>query len=425
MNAFAANEERLARLRSTMTKLGLVTFFLLQIEVAVSLRGRRAELAWLLSFCLVGALLNVVVNGSVARIGSRLAERLRAAGNLVFLVAICHLSGWALPGIVMFVIVGAVEGATGGPDAVWLSVIVALVGAAACALDGSGLLIAFTLATAVAGAFCLVYCSARVGIDLMEQLDARHRDLASAHAQLEKMQQVAVQQEKLAGLGLMAAGIAHEINNPMSVVTSNVISLLADMRTSRELPDELQEYVDDVLPDTVDGIRRVNAIVSDLRRFARGDGAGSSEPYDLRQQVEHALRLANNQLKQKCTVKLELGEVPELRGRPQQITQVLVNLLVNAAQAITREGTVTVVTRRSCDDAILEVKDTGSGMTPETLRRLFEPFFSTKPAGEGTGLGLAVIHGIVKEHGGAHRRHEHSGKGQLLHRFIADQNAAR
>jgi signal transduction histidine kinase len=278
-------------------------------------------------------------------------------------------------------------------------------------LDGAGLVTALALATSVEATFWMVFLSQRVGIDLLDQLEARHLELAVAHTDLRRMQEVVLQQHKLAGLGLMAAGVAHEINNPMAYVTSNVSMLLKDLRAAHGLPPALQEYAAEVLPETLDGIRRVNAIVADLGRFARGDAESGNASYGLNEQVEHALRIAQKELTQRCRVVRDLGESPALFGRPQQITQVLVNLLVNAAQSIAQEGTVTVVTRQNGDEAIVSVSDSGSGMTAETRSHLFEPFFTTKPVGKGTGLGLAVIHGIVRAHGGHIEVESELGKG--------------
>jgi signal transduction histidine kinase len=185
----------------------------------------------------------------------------------------------------------------------------------------------------------------------------------------------------------------------MSYVKSNVNALLLDLKAQKELPPALREYVDDVLPATLDGIRRVCAIVADLRRFARGDPEAMSE-YVLNDEVAAALRMTRSRLHPRCQVELELGELPVMLGRPGQIAQVLVNLLVNAAQAMPEGGRIFISTRADGDEAVLTVRDTGMGMAPEVRERIFQPFFTTKPVGEGTGLGLSVVHGIVVDHKG-------------------------
>jgi len=230
-------------------------------------------------------------------------------------------------------------------------------------------------------------------------LARQHEELAQAHAQLELAHRRAREQERLSSLGMLAAGVAHEINNPMSYVKSNVNALLMDLRALKHLPPELNEYVDDVLPATADGIRRVVAIVADLRRFARGD-PGALEEYDLNEEISVALRITRTQVQSHCQVEVTLADLPRLLGRPGQLAQVVVNLLMNAAQAMPGGGRIHLSTRMEADEAVLCVRDSGLGMTPEVQARLFQPFFTTKPAGEGTGMGLAVVHGIITSHQG-------------------------
>ena len=224
------------------------------------------------------------------------------------------------------------------------------------------------------------------------------RQVVAQREQLAQVHERALAQEKLSSLGVMAAGVAHEINNPMSFVTSNVNSLYKDLRRQPSLPEPLREYVDEVLPETLDGIKRVNAIVADLRRFARGDPEAYAE-YDLNAEAQTALRIAHGQLSH-CQVEVELGEPGTLVGRAGQIVQVLVNLLTNAGHATSSGARVRLSTHGESDGARVEIRDAGTGMPPEVLRNLFQPFFTTKPLGEGTGLGLAVAHGIISSHGG-------------------------
>ncbi len=247
---------------------------------------------------------------------------------------------------------------------------------------------------------------------VLGQVVEQREQLAQAHERLQRVHQRALAQEKLSSLGMMAAGVAHEINNPMSFVTSNVHSLYKDLRQQPSLPEPLREYVTDVLPATLDGIKRVNAIVADLRRFARGDPEAYSE-YDLNTEAKAALRIAHGQLSH-CQVEVELGEVGSVMGRPRQITQVLVNLLANAGQATASGGTIRLSTHRESDGVRVEIRDTGTGIPPDALRNLFQPFFTTKPPGEGTGLGLAVAHGIITAHGGRITVESEPGKGSCF-----------
>ncbi len=236
--------------------------------------------------------------------------------------------------------------------------------------------------------------------EALASLEINHQRLTAAHENLEELHRELATRDRLSSLGLLAAGIAHEINNPMTFVTSNVSALVDDMREADALPGALRDYVDEILPETVEGIRRVNAIVADLRRFARGDIDGMVE-YDLNVEIAAAVRISRSHIKDGCRIDLELGEIPTLFGRPRQIAQTAVNLIVNAAQAMEgRSGVITVATLGEPSGAVLVVRDDGVGMSAETVGRLFQPFFTTKPVGQGTGLGLSVAYGIVKAHGG-------------------------
>ena len=213
-------------------------------------------------------------------------------------------------------------------------------------------------------------------------------------------EQQLVELQKLEGLGLLAAGLAHEINNPMAFVTANVANLQRDLGGLEQLPGILAEYVEEVLPETIDGIRRVNAIVADVRRFARGDKAGRQVSYDINSEVKSALRLVRGKAGDRHEVQVELGAVRPLLGKPDQIGQVIVNLVLNAVQATPDGGRIRVATACDGDDVVLTVEDNGPGISPQVRARLFQPFVTTKPVGSGTGLGLSVSYGIVKAHWG-------------------------
>ena len=247
-----------------------------------------------------------------------------------------------------------------------------------------------------------------------EQLAAAFHQIESAHSELKRVHELAVSQEKLAAIGTLAAGIAHEINNPMSFVMSNVQLLLADLRGLQDLPAGLREHVDEALPETLDGIRRVNAIVADLRRFARSEPEGPATVYDLNEQIAFALRIVRTHFEDDQKLQVELGTIPHLHGWPGRIVQVVTNLVANAAQAIQEHGTVKISTFAEGEEVLVVVRDTGTGMSPTTLAHLFDPFFTTKPVGKGTGLGLSVSHGIVQAHGGHIEVQSELGRGSCF-----------
>ncbi len=260
-----------------------------------------------------------------------------------------------------------------------------------------------------------------------------------------------VQSEKMASIGQIAAGVAHEINNPIGFIMSN-LSTLQDYTTSirgalsvcraligvptsvlaldvqsrlTELENQDLEFIDGdidgLLAESLEGCERVRDIVINLKGFARPD---ESKPrsFGIDECVESTLKIVWNELKYRCQVVKDYGDVPPLTGYPGQINQVIMNLLVNAAHAIETEGVITITTRATLDEAILSVADTGSGIPTENIPHLFEPFFTTKAAGKGTGLGLYICHGIVENHGGRIEVESHLGLGTTIrvHLPLAD-----
>ncbi|HLA35601.1 MAG TPA: ATP-binding protein [Rhodocyclaceae bacterium] len=247
------------------------------------------------------------------------------------------------------------------------------------------------------------------------------RQLEEAHNQL-------LQSEKLAAIGQLAAGVAHEINNPIGFVTSNLTTLekyLTDLlrlvgaydRLSqsaeacvREEIAALKQEIDfDFLLDDVralvaesrDGLARVRRIVRDLRDFSRVD-APEREVVDLRDCLDSTLNIVWNELKYRAEVVKNYGEIPAIECVPSQLNQVFMNLLTNAGHAIPEgsRGKITLSTGADATGIWIEVRDTGTGIPAELSKRIFEPFFTTKPVGKGTGLGLSISWGIVHKHGG-------------------------
>ncbi len=263
-----------------------------------------------------------------------------------------------------------------------------------------------------------------------QTLQESHDQLGAAMEEVKRQQKQLVQSEKLASLGTMSAGVAHEINNPLAFVFSNVNSLahavdqfrqyhqhvgallLAESPAqSAEATGALKEFVEeadveflfedcgDLLSETIDGIQRVKSIVAGLKAFARSD-AGEMEPVDLIACIRNTLKLAHNQIKFNMEVVEDFDDLPEIRGYPGKLSQVFLNLIVNAGQAMEGTGSIKISARNLKDVIQVDFQDTGAGMSAETIKDIFNPFFTTKPVGEGTGLGLSISHGIIEEHAG-------------------------
>ena len=213
---------------------------------------------------------------------------------------------------------------------------------------------------------------------------------------------------RLAAVGELAAGIAHEINNPLAFVRSNLSLLrqhwgqlggdLQKAGLSQEAAQALAEG-EEAIDESLEGVDRASAIVRDVRGLAHG-GKRERSAADLRVLLEGVLRIAAPQLRTKATVETRFTEVPPVWGSPQELQQVFLNLVLNAAQAIEEHGVIRVSTEVQGRFSVVHVEDDGSGIDPEIRDRIFDPFFTTKPVGEGTGLGLGIVHNIVGSHGG-------------------------
>jgi signal transduction histidine kinase len=263
---------------------------------------------------------------------------------------------------------------------------------------------------------------------LSARLTRTNAELAVALARAEDAARLksALLAERLASVGTLATGVAHEINNPMAYVTANLAFLakqLPELARSAEGPGVAKEELAElgqVAVESLEGARRVNQIVKELRLFARGGGGDERlEAVDVRTVARRSLNLALHELEQRARIVQELEEVPRVLGSESQLGQVCLNLLLNAGQAMTQGDTgcneLILRTRRREDGwVMLEVADTGRGIPPEDQRRLFDPFFTTRPAGEGMGMGLSICHGIVKRLGGEIQVESVVGKGSVF-----------
>ncbi len=246
-----------------------------------------------------------------------------------------------------------------------------------------------------------------------------------------KLEEQLLISSKLAGIGELAAGIAHEINNPIGFVATNTRTLaryvggltelvaeyhkLKDVVAGREAADELVQKIDrlerrldfggmltdmqSLVAENCSGLERVVKILRDLRNFSHMDDDTPQE-LDLNAVIKEALNLARNELKYKATVETHLAELPPILGHPAQLSQVFINLLVNAAHAIERKGTIAIATRARDATIVATVRDTGAGIPAESLPKIFDPFYTTKQRGHGTGLGLSIALEIIQKHGG-------------------------
>ncbi|MDY7231766.1 sensor histidine kinase [Hyalangium rubrum] len=347
--------------------------------------------------------LSTAVNALLARRffskRARTTETFRLVFNQAVTLTYGLLTDWALP-IWLYLPLDSlwVDEHLGKLTRYLLFSLLLLVGGIAV-LDGCPPLVPAVFLVLSALAYAISGARVHLQRHALEGLSRRHQELTRAHDELAQAHQRAREQDRLSSLGLLAAGIAHEINNPLSYIKSNINLLHKDLKSQPGLTPELEEYVTDVLPATLEGVQRIASIVSDLRYFARG-GPEPMVEYDLNAEVEAALRITHGQFHSHCDMNVLLGTVSPMVGRPRQISQVVINLLINAAQAVPPGGKVEVRTYQEGTEAVLVVKDNGVGMGPDIIDKLFQPFFSTKPLGKGTGMGLAVVHGIVSAHGG-------------------------
>lgn len=248
-------------------------------------------------------------------------------------------------------------------------------------------------------------------------------------AKLRNAQEQLLNNEKMASIGQLAAGVAHEINNPVGYVNSNINSLdgyvtdiydvldvyqtleqtipeenehrkkLKDMKSDIDF-DFIRDDIKELISESKEGVLRVKQIVKDLKDFSHVDEA-EWQVTDLEKGIDSTLNIVHNELKYKAKIHKSYGDIPTIECVPSQINQIIMNLLVNAGHAIDEQGTITIQTGTLEDKYIfVDIIDTGKGIAPENLNKIFDPFFTTKPVGQGTGLGLSLSYSIAEKHGG-------------------------
>ena len=271
-----------------------------------------------------------------------------------------------------------------------------------------------------------------------EQLRVTNEELRGAYRDLQATQLQLIQREKMASVGQLVAGVAHELNNPIGFISSNVATLTDFVRRLRSMLETYQEadlgaadrdriearrgelqvdyalkYLDSMLAGIREGADRTRKIVGDLRVFARTPD-DVWQAADLHEDLESSLTLLNHLVKDRITVVRNYGEVGAVECVRSQIDQVFLNILANAAQAIAGSGTITIETRAEGDTAVIRIADTGPGIPAGVIGRIFDPFFTTKPVGEGTGLGLSISYEIVTKHRGEIRAESPAGGGAVF-----------
>lgn len=281
-----------------------------------------------------------------------------------------------------------------------------------------------------------------------DALENRSRELYDSKAALEEaykklkdQKSQMLHQEKLASIGQLSAGVAHEINNPVGFVKSNLktlgqytqdlISLLQlyketihpvleslETENITRLEDECDidyiiEDIPELLKDSIDGTDRISEIVNELKTFSRVD-SDEKEKLDVNRCIENTIKLVNNEIKYKADLEQSLGDIPLTMGYPGSLSQVVLNMLVNASHAITDEqgmGKITIGTSVQDQWILVAIEDNGCGIDEETMNKMFDPFYTTKEVGVGTGLGLSISTGIIKKHGGSIEVSSEVGKG--------------
>jgi len=283
----------------------------------------------------------------------------------------------------------------------------------------------------------------------VDEVQEKNKELVGTLERLKETQSLMVQSEKMASIGQLAAGVAHEINNPVGFVSSNlktltdyqqnisrmisgyqqfverisgqtdnalnpavIESLITEMK-EKETDLDIPYILDDIpnlIHESREGLDRIKKIVLDLKDFSH-PGEDVLKLVDINRNLDSTLNIVWNEIKYKATVTRDYGKLPQVKCYPQQLNQVFMNLLINAAQAIEKQGEIHIATRQVGSQVEIAIRDTGLGIPEKNLTRIFDPFFTTKSVGKGTGLGLNVTYNILKKHKGSINVQSELGRG--------------
>lgn len=291
--------------------------------------------------------------------------------------------------------------------------------------------------------------------EIENKLRTEKAEQEKLNATLKEMHVQLLQSEKMASIGQLAAGVAHEINNPVGYIGSNLATLMGYVedlmkllqlyeasdavlldqhnKIYQEISEQkervdieyLKEDLNALISESQEGVARVKQIVRDLKDFSHVDEA-EWQYADVHKCLDSTLNIVHNELKYKADIVKDYADLPLIECMPSQLNQVIMNLLVNAAHAIEQHGVITVRTRMQSDSQVcIEISDTGKGIQPEHMSKLFDPFFTTKPVGQGTGLGLSLSYGIIEKHGGTIEVDSKAGKGTSFRILLPAQQAGR
>lgn len=269
-------------------------------------------------------------------------------------------------------------------------------------ISGENRLFAIIVFVALPFIFVLVY--------LLSKVYKSHHELIAYNEELQKTQKLLVTSEKMASLGVMAMGIAHEINNPLNFIKNGVEAL--ESRIKEDFPEKATEY-EPMLKIVREGVKRSTNIVMSLNHFSR-KSPNMDERCDLVSIIENCLLILHNKIKNKVQIITSFDKCSIVIGNEGRLHQALLNILANAAQAIEKKGTINIITAQKEDKIEVTIEDDGMGIPPENLSKISDPFFTTKAPGEGTGLGLFITYSIIEEHDGDIDVISNAGKGTIF-----------